>query len=139
MKDLQLLKTKLDTGHPTTGPYDADAATALQQMTLVNRPGLFPPKDIPKLLFMRGKCEAGERIRPILMGFDDIDYDDANHLLAISNGMDWLIGLSLASADDKTAVLALNLNRQSHFDEIKSELGASRLLVSHIEAARNLP
>lgn len=93
----------------------ADALNAPQ-----SKPGPFPPKDIGKLLTVRGKVAAALQIMPALSTFNDVDFTDLAHVQAIENGMDYLIAQGLADADDKTAVMALNEGRytQSRAAEI---------------------
>lgn len=117
---------------------DAEAATSLNLERTENGP--FPAKDITKLLAVRGKVPASLIIGPALQGFDDVDLADANHLAAITNGMDHLISEGVADADDKAAVLALDTGRVKFTDAGRyGLLGRSKEIgPAHVEKARAL-
>jgi len=113
------LTTELTTDPEGIGYAGRTAAEIIDLGTAMTRPGPFPALDIVKLFAVRNKMDAAQRIAPLLAPFNDIDFADAAHLAAITNGLDWLIGKTEIDDVDKIATLALNQNRQSRFDEIK--------------------
>ena len=64
MNDLQILHDELLTGHPVTGPYLADAATAAEQINALNRARLVPITS-GELLAWSGAASSGDRPRLI--------------------------------------------------------------------------
>ena len=64
MNDLQILHNELLIGHPVTGPYSADAATAAEQINAVNRSQLVPITSGELLAWSAG-AGAGDRPRLI--------------------------------------------------------------------------
>ena len=64
MNDLQILHDELLIGHPVTGPYSADAATAAEQINAVNRSQLVPITS-GELLAWSGAASSGDRPRII--------------------------------------------------------------------------
>ena len=102
-------------GRGYAGMTDQQAADSLNAL---DRPAAIESSDIVKLLAIRNKMYAAERIRPMLLDFGQIDLADPLHLAAITNGCDWLVGLTLMAAEDKAAVLAICDNRRSRAAEI---------------------
>jgi hypothetical protein len=64
MNDLQILHDELLIGHPVTGPYSADAATAAEQINAVNRTRTVPISSGELLAWSAG-AGAGDRPRII--------------------------------------------------------------------------
>ena len=64
MNDLQILHDELISGHPVTGPYSADAATAAEQINAVNRSRLISITS-GELLAWSGTKSDGDRPRII--------------------------------------------------------------------------
>jgi hypothetical protein len=64
MNDLQILHDELLIGHPVTGPYSADAATAAEQINALNRTRIVPVSS-GELLAWSGAASSGDRPRLI--------------------------------------------------------------------------
>ena len=64
MNDLQILHDELLIGHPVTGPYSADAATAAEEINAANRAQLVPITS-GELLAWSGAKSDGDRPRII--------------------------------------------------------------------------
>ena len=130
------LLTELQGNHPTTDVAystlsDAEAVEALYAK---NRPGPVPAKDVRKYLMMVGRWaaiaddvihgsssvtrQACRTLVDALENFEDFDLQDTAILAVVTAGLDGLIATGHITSEQKTAILAMEDNRQSRLQEL---------------------
>lgn len=128
-----------------SGMTDAEAAASLH---MVNRPGAVPAKDVRRYLLLAGKWpglvdaaanDSTGSVRQIavnivdtLANFEDFDLQDSTVLAAVTAGLDGAIAAGLMETANKTAILAMENNRQSR----AAELGIPQTNLGDVIAAR---
>ena len=153
MNDLQILHDELLTGHPVTGPYSADAATAAEQINAVNRTRTVPISSGELLAWSAG---AGIGDRPRLIKIEEGTQSQNEQIAAICKVAEGTIKrdgteLDLLKLDRKAMVAALvaaGVLSQADSDSLYSlatqaisratEIGLSNVRAGTVEQARAL-
>jgi hypothetical protein len=153
MNDLQILHDELLIGHPVTGPYSADAATAAEQINAVNRTRTVPISSGELLAWSAG---AGAGDRPRLIKIEEGTQSQNEQIAAIckvaegtikrdSTQLDLLksdrvamvaalVAAGVLSQADSDSLYALATRQISRADEI----GLSNVRAGTVEQARAL-
>ena len=153
MNDLATLHDELIIGHPVTGPYSADAATAAEQINAINRTRTVPISSGELLAWSAG---AGAGDRPRLIKIEEGTMAADEQIAAICKVAEGTINrdgteLDLSKQDRVAMVAALvaaGVLSQSDSDSLyalatqqisrANELGLSNVRAGTVEQARAL-
>ena len=153
MNDLATLHDELIIGHPVTGPYSADAATAAEQINAINRTRIVPITSGELLAWSAG---AGAGDRPRLIKIEEGTMAADEQIAAICKVAEGTINrdgteLDLSKQDRVAMVAALvaaGVLSQSDSDSLyalatqqisrANELGLSNVRAGTVEQARAL-
>jgi len=153
MSSLEVLHNELLAGHPVTGPYLADAATAAEQINALNRSRLVPITSGELLAWSAG---AGIGDRPRLIKIEEGTQSQNEQIAAICKVAEGTIKrdgteLDLLKLDRKAMVAALvaaGVLSQADSDSLYSlatqaisratEIGLSNVRAGTVEQARAL-